>query len=76
MTNKISGKKPLDHSKVDPYKIGERRQHMQAVFSHLGLLFRENWRQLVEDSVCKKLDSNGYWNSSIAWFEWEVDKTL
>ncbi|KAH7262922.1 hypothetical protein BKA59DRAFT_551136 [Fusarium tricinctum] len=76
MTSKINGKKPLDHSKVDPYKIGERRQHMQAVFSHLGLLFKENWRQLVEDSVCNKLDSAGYRNSSIAWFEWEVDKTI
>jgi hypothetical protein len=29
-----------DHSSVNPFDKGERRQHMQAVFSHLGLLFR------------------------------------
>ncbi|SPJ80233.1 uncharacterized protein FTOL_08625 [Fusarium torulosum] len=72
----MNSKKAPDHSKVNPFNTGERRQHMQAVFRHLGLSFKEDWRPGVEDTVCKLLDSEGYRNSSISWFEWEVDKTI
>ncbi|KIL95572.1 hypothetical protein FAVG1_00309 [Fusarium avenaceum] len=72
----MNGKQPLDHSKVNPNNVGERRQHMQAVFSHLGLSFKEKWRQQAEDTVCKLLHDSGFHKSSIAWFEWETDKVL
>ncbi|KAM0200039.1 hypothetical protein ACHAQI_011846 [Fusarium lateritium] len=67
---------PLDHSKVDPLNVGERRRHMLAVFRHLGLTFKEEWRQEAAESLCKVLDGLGFRNSSISWFEWEVDRTL
>ncbi|KAM0246508.1 hypothetical protein ACHAP5_004630 [Fusarium lateritium] len=72
----MSGKTPLDHSKVNPFNVGERRRHMLAVFRHLGLTFKEEWRQEAAESLCKVLDGLGFRNSSISWFEWEVDRTL
>jgi nicotinamide mononucleotide adenylyltransferase len=72
----MNGKQPLDHSKVNPFNTGERRQYMQAVFSHLGLPFKKVWRQQAERTVCKTLHGSDFHNSSIAWFEFEVDRVL